>query len=580
MLAEMTPESRIGTENSNNVIETAVHGRNRVIEAQLHFNDRDPRARMVKQLFTLLVTTYGQVAQEIVLAIREGLQVAFDEKGKVARAVLSIVCANSEDERAADDLLARKPEEGKLYTNSYRLIGKRTEKERVWLDFELARAQEKRGLAKLPGTFLQMVIIRWLRPAGLTLLPRTLHQGVAQEVAQVILSHIELLEKGQPGKTSLPDFSRCNEAWLEQDWQEKLLALSLHAGELKQKPLRQVLRRRFSPDDPHGDEMIVTDPLWTECKPVTYKPLAMRFVASTANKICLRVEPSGQTRLYLATPFGDWFEQNGASETNLYWWRSRLSEFQFLPPWQEEKLTARSKCLLIPLSVQGGQRRLKRYRHDLESREHGRFVRALANPDWHVAWSMLVQRQADFFVQLTLAREQEVISRPNLVGIHFAQEETATHFQFVIYWSWLEMGTTTPAQSGRLITDTLPKDGRWPSRQERKRRAYAIAREVAKLADSLNADLALEEVTCVKKRGRDGQANRVATRFNFSQLASFIRDKGLDHQPAVTVVAWVSDYHLREERTKTHTEQAKIIVRQGEQIRQKIREKRAKARKT
>jgi len=242
-----------------------------------------------------------------------------------------------------------------------------------------------------------------------------------------------------------------------------------------------------------------------------------------------------------------------------------------LPLWPDRKLNRKQKVLLLPLSFRGGQRWLRRHGGDWESPEHGRFVRALSGK-YEPCWSRLIYRGGEFELQFTLKRTIQPIARPNLLGLHITQIQTGDAFSTCIFWALLRPGVSSAFDSGLVEVDNLSPGSKFPDREERRRLAYVAARRLIVLADLLDADLAVEEVKGVRKRGRgQGLRNRLGTSFNFSNLEQFIADKALDH-PRPVVVWRVAGFKVLEQKKQNDSPErlASLVATQGWQIRERI----------
>jgi len=205
---------------------------NRVVQAVLHFNEQDPRAKWIRDWLRRQLIMVARAEREALQLLTAGLRVEKDEAGKIILAELRFAAASPDDVAAACKLLQKRSfassDEGKsarqsaqpAYTNSYRLVEVSRHDGKDYLRFVLmerysyledrgARAgQEVSALTSLPIKFLQRIITRWLRPPLFDELPPVLKNGAAQEVAQAIGSHLGLSEAGTQPSVGLPSMER------------------------------------------------------------------------------------------------------------------------------------------------------------------------------------------------------------------------------------------------------------------------------------------------------------------------------------------------------------------------------------
>ncbi|MBI2100148.1 MAG: hypothetical protein HYT48_02295 [Candidatus Vogelbacteria bacterium] len=401
------------------------------LTAQFHFNPGNERAMTSQRYLTHQVRLVGRAEHEAMRLLLPGLEIERDEAENIRQIRLTIPAASAKDAAAAREALAPDPEaEAKRYPNSYHLVEViKRPNELPLLRFVLLErvkqiatkgrkaGEEIKRAVKLPVLYLQMIITRWLRPPSFERLPSVLKQGTAQEVVQALASHCGLQEKASQTAVGLPSFERADAKFWREKGQLAHQCVAERLEPLSTRPAREILRGRFKPDDLRGDELWCVDPDWQALietnRPIKHQPL--RFASSQATPVFLRLwHEHGRRRvgLYVRLPLDDGQKP---------WWLSRCDEFKALPAWGDRPLPKRG--MLVPLSFEGGRRRLKRHATALESPEHGRFVRALNGRDWQVCWSLVVEREGAFFLQIVTKRQVAPLARPNLLGVHFAQPE-------------------------------------------------------------------------------------------------------------------------------------------------------------
>ncbi len=565
------------TDTADEEIETVVEEKkgkvveiNRVEQAALHFNEQDPQARWLKGWFRRQLIQVGRAEGEALELLTNGLVVTKDDRGKITRAELLIPAASPEDEMTARLLLdpnrpkdlekeekkRKKREAGKpssrqlaapVFRNAYRLDRMVSlENDPALLVFVLLATyqyvadrgplagQKLTAMTVLPAKFLQRLITRFRRPPLFDDLPPILKNGAAQEAAQAILSSLGLEGQSNQPSVGLPS-------------------------------------------------MIDTDPRLAQARGRRVKVQPALFVNSTDVTVHLRRwQAAGRQRssLYAAIPLvpdgGRLInipQRDGRHKpvvVNWFWWRDCLDQFTPLPAFGQ-RLRKRQRILLVPLSIQGGRRRLKRLGDDLTASGHGRFVRALSGRN-DVCWSRLVYRGGEFILQITVERSVQPIARPNLLGVHIVQVQVEGNLCTCLFWTLLLLDGKYSPRSDFIEVDHLSIGSRFPSRNERRNSAYSAARKIVALADEFDADLAVEEVVGVRKRGRGcGLRNRLAARFNFSDLAQFIADKAMDHPRPVTV--WrVPGFEILERRKQggSPRQLAELVTSEGWQIRRRV----------
>jgi len=588
----------------------------RVREAGLHFNLKDARSRVVRQYLRLLTTLVGRAEKEACELIKEGLSLERNEAGELTRVELVIRAASSQDVIGAQQILARKEEasngsdektdgSGSLsplqkampkYNNSYHLVKVFQADGQTWFHFILFESylyqvdrgprsgQTIRSKATIDSLCFQRLVTRFVRPPLFEQIPSANKGGCAQEVVQQILSHLGLIESDCQSSVGSPALEGCDPKTVVRRNREARDDLSL-VEELAMTTARKLRRGRFAASDPAGDELVPSDPRWQKgLYPVRVKRQPQRLVNRIDISIHLRRwNEHGRARvgLYLAlplpttralkpdSPLWRFITQAENERFNFFWWHPRCDEFRPLPPWQDKSLTDRKRALVIPITVPGisSFRRLQKCSGDLSSPQHSPFIRSLCDPNWQVCWSLIVERAGEFCLQVVLKRQVETESKPNLLAVHPAVVETVDGWRTILFWSLLT--GVKLASADQIEVDFLPRDGRWPDQKNRRRLSYAASRLIVRMAHELNADLAVDEVGGVKKRGPDSMNNAIATRFTYSLLSRLIEDKALELEPPVRVIT-VSSFHLKDDRDRSHLEQTVLLGQAGLKIKQRL----------
>lgn len=390
----------------------------------------------------------------------------------------------------------------------------------TWVPDKGARAgQTVWEQSTIAADSLQRLITTYLRPPLMEDIPWVVRNGLAQELAQALLSHLGLKKEGSQGEVGEASMSHSDP--------------------------REVRRLRLVPEvDEAGRVDTATH---------NFKRQPLRFVNSDDVVLYQRhwqEHGRNRTGLYAAIPLPNVVE---AKHQARVWWRTRLAEFTALPLWPEAELSSKSKVLVLPVALRPDST-----------------AAAILNDytTWKPCWSLVVPREKEFFLQIIISRRVTPIRRPNVLGVHFAQVPVDNGHQTVIYWSLFGLADNEITKQGEVVVDLLPIHRPWPSRAERKRLSYEAARRVVQLALEHNADLAVEEVSGVKKRGSDTEANALAARFNYSDLATRIGHKACDVPKPVAV--WpVSSWWLKDHGDKPYSEQADMVARGGVAVRNK-----------
>lgn len=549
----------------------------RTTQAPCWLNPADSVGRALRELLDELGHLTRRANAEAIRLVMAALEVESDDQKHLLRADLVIPCPSLADEAAAEKLLLesrRTTDEPSDYLNSYRLVKREARgSERSLLRFRIAAGEKKLlsggrtgwRVSVIRAVFLQMIVIRWLRPRLLWQLPGPVRQGLGQEVAQQLLSHLGLQERDVE-RVSAPALDERDCGEVVEDRRKNLAAV---VSWVEPESLPKSAARAFLGDrEPRcqtirfiaSDNILIYRRRREERRRVGIGREAKAFSVVTVN------------RFYAALPVFAGLSADSplnrfADRPELFWWHNHLGEFEPLKPWQTvsktrkidgEKqkvvaprhLLANDQLVFVPLGIGCGKK----------GRDH-RLLNWLSNRDYQICWSLLsckeqrIGRQpAPWMLQFVFRRQVSLVfNRPNLLGLSFSREPIFANGKAVGWGSVIRFALVAPdgaiIKEGSLLTDRIPmaparRHHRW--RDERRRIAYEAARMVVKLAVVNDANLALQNISFVKKRTVDSQANVVATRWNYADLARAIADKGEELPEPVTVVWRVNDYLLRE----------------------------------
>lgn len=546
---------------------------------------------VVAQVFAEVVRVTGVAVQQTLILTEDLLHIERHEDGYLKRVDLWIPVSEEQAQCARvlieQDPDAKRRQRGKpprpepkgpkaqalpRYTNSYRMVGTVVHEGQLCV---IARVAESYGWVPTVGPLqgvaqrdvsmmdvtqgLQGLLKTWVRPP-LVQVPSVLRAGVCQQAGQQLASHLGLLVYGKMPSVGFPSLLPRDPHTRLTGWHEALERLAV-----KYEPLAYVLAREIDPgkwaaDDPRGDRLVCVDEDWLLFAQSPFPhPQTLNFV-KREDVVVYEHGPSG--RLYAALPFFEGVPEGSrlhalAQTEELWWWRKRISYFTPLPAWRGKELSARQKVLVVPLE----------YRRDKGGKRRGRMVDFFSGKGGRkVNWSLVTQKTAAdgnpcWEAQFATSREVVPLLRPNVLGIHFGLEP-------IIWWclgdkdgNIIDTGTIegniilTEALSGSLRLRIEQGKQRWIGgkrfQRELQRRTDIVARGIVDLAAESNANLALEAIAWVDKRGGGADLNRRFSLWNYARLAGRIEWMGLERTlggeqaDPIATVASVSDYLLR-----------------------------------
>lgn len=524
--------------------------------------------------------------------IKPGLEVERDGQGRLVRADLVVLCANQKDADEARKLLdPNRPRRKRRdqsddqqddsnqppprFANSYRLIAVEGGGDGGLpnLRFRLAYGEEQEEMTDdeasklvwrvrfISSQFLQMIIVRWLRAPLLAQLPTSVRQGLGQEAAQQLLSHLGLQEEGSQ-EPSLPSIDGREVSEIESAWQQNLDDL---------------------PSDSDIGKQSANQQMTANLPP---RPQTIRFIAADSATVW-----SDGRRLYAWLPVFAGISADSplaafCDRDDLYWWRhGSLLPLAPLKPWETVKKTVQKRQVEVPrqwdVSSSNGVLVPLRVRLNKQPHADGR-AKALPrlahwlSLDWPVSWSLLTHREwragrrgrgkrrSEWLFELIFRRPvSKPEPRPNILGVAPTRCKTGAG-NVASCLDWALMSSEGLFRQGQILVDQIPWDHqhfgrRW--RDNRKRLAHEAARKIVALAQSFDADLALLEIDYVAKRTRNPRANREATFWNFADLIRLIADKASEAEPPMRVAWHVHDSSLRKDRVSEVAKAAAVASR-------------------
>lgn len=610
---DVTVRARVDVQKDFRMIQVRLHlppKRNPNLKKEERNSSSERSVACARTILARQVTRVGLAEREALELVLKGLTITRDTDGQIVKADLIIPCrddkmriralalldpdrVSEEKKRAQGESKVLRQQAAPKFTNSYNLTEVRNGEDGTWLYFTLfqkyryttSKGQEREGIVRC--NFLQRLITTYVRPSRFIDLDRRLRDGAAQEVAQMIESHLGLNEANCQPSVGRPDLLDCDPRSVSQhNDRAKKLAREIRTGTRSATlvPIREILPNRFTADDERGNKLVPSDKdIRAQLRPMKLKRQPLRFVNSADAVVYIRRwSEHGVSRhgLYVAIPVLD----DEFTLGNGDWWKGRLGEFEPLPAWSDKKLLAKHNVVLIPLSLRPGRRLLResnRSVRDVRLWLGQRFIKRLSDPTWKVCWSLIAEkpgrkkeknghRTPEYMLQLILSREVEVASRPNLLAVYPAVSATESGHETRLLCSLLKEGESEPENVGFVTVDHLPSNGSWPDRQNRKRLAYTAARSIVARARSANADIVIGEVSGIKKRGQGGAQNVLATRFIYSSLTKFINHKALDIEVPIRV--WSVNSYLLKAVVGTDARVRQVAI-EGKKIREKYMDK-------
>ncbi|GEM_PF-3536158 len=549
-----------------------------VVEAQLH--DLPLWKQRVLEHSSLMVS---EATRQLLASIQQSLIVRFDESDpeKVASADLSFTVNAERAERINKLLLQEKRDkDGNLlpFTNAYRFVSCEEMGEdqfHVVSRLALGEWQEKpvRGggirrshrLSIIAATTgFQQLLEGYYRHPALTVLPRELRHGVCQEVAQQVTSYIGQLESSRvKGETAFPTVEIRDPAVRRVMFEEAVDALISDIRPFERISLREKFPTKFAEDDPRGDRLIVDDERWfavlrspdphpiplffVNSKAITIVRGDAHFSASISKSNRHRGKMQGDDKVLSSRPHK--VQEKGA--TNLQSWYAALPLLNSDDPVIQGILQERDATHADGSTGRGLNQHLtpvplmhkRNWKRDddeilvLLSGNRDRIEQILMRDDLEIAWTRLVQKKGEWYLQLTLRVKTptSTVSQGRVLGVSFGIDAIAT-------WSLIggdgaRMISGALAPNDQIVAFLQEKGGlewdqqkqRWIGKISFSRKLESIAHRVANILIDLSKEhdaiLATEDISYAPKQGRDHVRNVLFTAWNYGQMRRFLAYK-------------------------------------------------------
>jgi len=194
----------------------------------------------------------------------------------------------------------------------------------------------------------------------------------------------------------------------------------------------------------------------------------------------------------------------------------------------------------------------------LLSGNRDRFEHVLKRSDLEIAWTRLVQKDGEWYLQITLRVMTPKTIRKcpeRILGVSFGIDAIATWCLMDSSNTVLQQGAFDPNQ--QILTFLKKKGGlEWDQEKQRwvggrnnrfarnlESIAHGVVNDLVRLAQIHDAQLALEDIAYVPKQGRDQAQNLLFTAWNYGQMRRFGEYKApLAH---LDVPVFVSDYKTK-----------------------------------
>lgn len=416
---------------------------------------------------------------------------------------------------------------------------------------------------------LQQLIASFMKPARLLALPSELRNGVAQEIAQQLMSHVQLDDSGEMDEANFPSVESRDPEQRRQVYLDALDRSSRRTIPFERKPYSEVNPERFAriaKQDPElADRLekreVIVDPDWIDVRRSPFPPqVPLLFATSDAVQIFAgekRVEAGiskadmcrgidrvvdattrvkkpdkvmrrGYTTIrpyYIALPLINPEDEDTQcilkeSEQRRQGTRRGWDfNLQSLPMWGSEpyrptvgKRGKGTQRVLVPIEF-GREYQLERLRH----------------PYVQPCWSRLVRRGDEYFWQLTYKMSVPQMSEPaNILGVHF-------DLDYIISWSLISPNGVA-IEHGQIrdnpvmavheratrAREAAQRAGRWVGGRshadELKTVAYQLVHQLLELAHEKKAWLSVEKIEWVDKKGHRAAENLRFSGWNYGQL--------------------------------------------------------------
>jgi hypothetical protein len=511
----------------------------RMCAGVIHLPNKGPLRKSMISLLGNLITSIGITAQQVLSRIKESLSLDFDENDKVSRARLKIVVTGDDIPRA--ERLLQKTMTDFGYTNSYRLVElHKRESGMAQVVFEIAHAKvlpsTRRVLDAMPANFLAQVLSSWGRYPEMEALPATLRGGLAQKVAEQLLSYVQL--KDEDLNTSFPSTEERSPDKKRTGWLEALNRIGGNMSGFEYKRARD-LDPTIHEDDPRGNRRINVDPDWiafvdlpdVDRFPGTFEKndvvVYRRYTDDKAKESGKEHYATNQGRLYALVPVSE------VTDPRFLWWTNHKMEFSPLEAFGERKWPKKPCHVMVPLE----------YRDNLD---------ILSDPKRSVKKTILVEEQEHrpgrhghkgnnipFLGKrwvLKFSTESVVNSRETdkILGVHFHEEDEKLSVVWMLMKDGSEIRRGEFTQEHILdyavlrkeYLEGLQRSHRWVGgkqfRHELKRRTEELALRIVAIAQEHSASILIEDIKHVPKQGQGHDRNSKHSLWNYASLSAKI----------------------------------------------------------
>lgn len=537
-----------------------------VVETKLH----DPsgwKRRVLERVSTLV----SNATRELMELVRSGLVVTMDESdpAKIHTADFSFAVNAERAERVRNLLKQEKRDkDGNLlpFSNAYRFIECTEEASgmfrvvaRIGAGFWNERETKKgtvrtHAFSLIPATTgMQQLLMGYAAPDSLRHIPRALQGGVCQEVAQQVTSYLGQINSSKvKGEVNFPTVEDRDPERRRAAYEHALEALKQDVRPMIYARLRDKFPGEYAEDDARGDRMIVDDERWfAVTQSPDPHPIPLFFVTgnhvtplegrasfdagiSKKNRHRGRQEPSERVR----ADRPDAVQKKG--KTFLQQWYAALplldSDDLVIRSILEKRTLNGSQGRGLDLNLRpfpvAGKDRWKQRDSDmlvLLSANRDRMERILRRKDLEIAWTRLVRKREEWFLQFTLRIPVQTPEehRP-MLGISLGVDAVASWCLLTPEGQEIEVGYLAPNEqitaflSSKRSLEWDQAKGRWIGEKSfatsLESIAHAVANRLVELALERGARLAIEDISYVQKAGSDHEQNVLFTAWNYGQL--------------------------------------------------------------
>lgn len=427
--------------------------------------------------------------------------------------------------------------------------------------------------------FLQQLMLQLADSECLQRVDSSLRGGVGQEVAQQLMSHIQLLDSGTVAKAEFPTVADRVQELKRKEWEDAVATVCTYASPFKRESARVLYLREYAADDKRGDRLINVDPEWARvlARPCV-KHLPLLFVSgknisvvelTLPRRHTIKGNSSTFTATYIVLPVSKaWAERlPDRVREKISWWKDHgILETQRLLVGMKN-LSSRTFALVIPISA-GKKRFFNRVLPALQRGLPLQWQRVIGRdyrrPRTHRKW----------FAQLTIGYTNPSSMPEMAVGIHFGLTD-------MLWWALADKQGNIVDQGsiqGNAILDrSLAEKKKVEDRQRNgqyvggrqynkllRSATYEVVNKIIEFAMSVAADrtmpigLGLETIRFVDKYSGSSAANARYSNWNYGQLCTMIGNKVGPAGISVTEITLKKD-----QRKLLDDEQARALAREA-----------------